>query len=316
MPNSRSLVLLAVLTTTPVLAVAQPSNPPPSLSVVEVQRGARAGGELETTGGAFVRSLAIEVPAFHGIEPRLALGYSSQAGNGFVGVGWRLSGWSGIERTRTGRGTPRFTQADVFVLDGQELIPCAVAPSSPGCAAGGTHATKQESYARIRFEESTGRWTIWAKNGLRSVLEPVLESARGTLRWGQGQVIDTSGNVVRYAWECREGECYPARISYGPYEIRLQREPDPRPDVVTYATGGASGLARMRYRLGSIVVARGTAPIRAYRLGYGRSGATGRSLLRDVQLYGHDVEIDADGRIAPPAGTSLPPQTFRYQGTE
>ena len=284
--------------------------------MAEARRGARAGSELETTGGAFVRSVAIEVPAFHGIEPRLALSYSSQAGNGFVGVGWRLSGWSVIERTRTGRGTPRFSSADVFVLDGQELVSCAVASNSPGCAAGGTHATKQEGYARIRFEESAGRWTIWAKSGVRSELEPVLETGRGTLRWGQSRVIDTSGNVVSYAWECREGECYPAKVSYGPYEIRLQREPDPRPDVVTYATGGASGLGRMRYRLGSIVVVRGTAAIRAYRLGYVRSGETGRSLLGEVQLFGHDVAIDADGRIAPGAGTSLPAQSFRYQGTE
>jgi len=278
MSISRSLVLLAVLTTTPVLAVAQPSSPPPSLTVTDAPRAARGGG-LDAT-GAFVRSIPIEVPAFHGIEPRLALGYSSQAGNGFVGVGWRLSGFSVIERTRTGRGTPRFTAADVFVLDGGELVPCAVAPESPGCVAGGTHATKQESYTRIRFDSSANTWTIWAKSGVRSVLAPVLETERGTLRWGQSRVIDTSSKVVSYAWDCREGECYPAKISYGPYEIRLQREPDPRPDVVTYATGGASGLARMRYRLGSIVVARGTMPIRAYRLGYSRSAENGRSLLR------------------------------------
>jgi hypothetical protein len=278
--------------------------------------GRGAPGHIDTAGGAFVRSIPIEVPVFHGIEPRLALGYSSHSGNGFVGVGWRLSGFSVIERTRTGRGTPRFRSTDVFVLDGQELLACAAVSSSPGCGAGGTHATKQESYARIRFDASANSWTIWAKSGVRSVLAPVVETARGTLRWGQSRIVDTSGNAVSFAWECHEGECYPAKVSYGPYEVRLYRDPDPRPDVVTYATAGASGLARMRYRLGTIVVARGAAPIRAYRLGYGGSTQTGRSLLREVQLFGHDVELDGDGRITASAGTSLPPQTFRYQGTE
>jgi len=316
MATTRSLVFLAVLTAAPALAAAQAGSPPPSLTVTDASRAARGGSQLDTIGGAFVRSIPIEVPAFHGIEPLLTLAYSSQAGNGFVGVGWRVSGFGVVERTRTGRGTPRFNSADVFVLDGLELIPCAAAPESPGCAAGGTHATKQESYARIRFDASANTWTIWAKSGVRSVLEPVLETTRGTLRWGQARVIDTSGNVVSYAWECREGECYPARISYGPYEVRLNRDPAPRSDVVTYATGGASGVARMRYRLGSIVVARGTAVIRAYRLGYGTSAETGRSLLREVQLFGHDVEIDGDGQIIAGSGTSLPAQTFRYQGTE
>ncbi len=313
MRNSPAL-FVAVLAALPAVAAAQPS-PPPSLAVAEpADRGSTA--RLQAASGSFVRSIPIEAPAFHGIEPRLALSYSSLAGNGFVGAGWRLSGLSTIERTRTGRGTPRFDAADVFVLDGQELLPCAEAADSPGCLAGGTHATKQESYARIRFDAASREWTIWSRSGLRTVLEPVLESERGTLRWSQARTIDTSGNVVSYAWDCRDGECYPSRIAYGPYEVRIHRDPDPRPDVVTHATGGLSGLARMRYRLGSIVVARGVAPIRAYRLGYRQSAETGRSILREVQLFGHDVEIDAEGRINAGAGTSLPPQVFRYQGTE
>lgn len=307
---------VALLVLLPVLATAQASTPPPSLSVADAPAGSRPSQSLDTVGGSFVSTIPIEAPAFHGIEPRLSLVYSSPGGNGFTGVGWRLTGWTVLERTRTGRGTPRFTASDVFVLDGQPLVPCGEAPTSPGCAAGGTHATKRESHSRIRFDAASNSWTLWAPSGVKAVLEPVLETEQGTLRWGLARVSDPSGNAVSYTWDHLDGEAYPSRIGYGPYEIRLHRDPDPRPDTVTSGTAGSSGLARMRHRLGSIVVARGAAAIRAYRLGYAASAETARSLLSEVQLYGLDVEIDAAGRITRGAGTYLPAQSFRYQGTE
>ena len=83
--------------------------------------------------------------------------------------------------------------------------------------------------------------------------------------------------------------------------------------MLSFATGGLSGLGKTRYRLGTILVARGDAPIRAYRLGYVQSTATSRSLLREVQQYGTDVQMAG---VAVAGGTSLPPQTFLYQGAE
>src|SRR6185436_10569879 len=52
--------------------------------------------------GSFGSAVAIEVPAYHGVEPGLALGYSSEGRNGFVGTGWDLSGFGTIERTNAG----------------------------------------------------------------------------------------------------------------------------------------------------------------------------------------------------------------------
>jgi hypothetical protein len=305
-----ALALLAGLA--PMAGAQDSGTGAPSFSVapdqVPVGRGP-AGPEPST--GSFVRVIPIEVPPDHGIETRLALSYSSQGGNGFVGVGWRLGGFSVVERTRNGRGTPRFTDSDVFVLDGQELLPCSEVAHSPGCAAGGTHATKQESYTRIRFDGGT--WTVWARSGVRTELTPVYQASGGTLRWGQSRTVDTHGNTVTYAWECVDGDCYPASASYGPFVVTLLREGERRPDVLSFATGGLSGIGKTLYRLGTILVARGTAPIRAYRLGYAPSTATSRSVLREVQQYGTDVQI-AGGVVA--GGTALPPQTFRDQGAE
>jgi hypothetical protein len=307
---------LAVFSSLAPTAGAQDPPPAaaPSFSVApDPAPPGKGGAGMEPSTGSFVRLISIEVPPFHGIEPRLTLAYSSQAGNGFVGVGWRLGGFGVVERTRNGRGTPRFTSDDVFVLDGQELLPCSAAAQSPGCVAGGTHATKQESYARIRFDGSTRTWTVWARNGVRTELAPVYQASGGTLRWGQSRTVDTHGNTVSYAWECVGGDCYPASVSYGPFVVTLFRESGPRPDVLSFATGGPSGLGKTRYRLGTILVARGTSSIRAYRLGYVGSPATSRSLLGEVQQYGTDVQL-AGGVVT--GGTALPPQTFRYRATE
>src|SRR5262245_26744098 len=97
----------------------------------------------------FTDSVAIAVPPFHGLEPSLGLTYGSGAGNGFVGVGWRLSGLSAIERASVRFGTPRYDNSDVFVWDGAELVDCT-GITSPSCSTGGTHTTHDESYVRIK----------------------------------------------------------------------------------------------------------------------------------------------------------------------
>jgi hypothetical protein len=297
---------------------ASAQTPPPTFSLsADAPAAARGSVELSPTTGALVRAVPIEVPPFHGIEPRLALSYSSRSGNGFVGVGWALAGFSVIERTRNGRGTPRFTATDVYVLDGQELLPCAQASASPGCLAGGTHATKQESYARIALDSATSTWTIWSRNGVRTELTPVFQVSGNTWRWGQSRVIDTHGNTVTYAWECvggSSGDCYPKSVTYGPFAVTLYRETQQRPDVLSFATGGLSGLGKTRYRLGSVAVTRVGAVIRAYGLTYATSETTSRSLLQQVQAFGTDATVSQDGVVT---GTSwVPPQTFSYQGGE
>ena len=82
--------------------------------------------------GAFTWSVPIEVPAFHGLEPRVAITYASASRhNGQEGVGGGLSGWSTIERASVGKGTPKYAAGDIYLLDGVELV--------ASTALGGTH---------------------------------------------------------------------------------------------------------------------------------------------------------------------------------
>jgi hypothetical protein len=109
---------------------------------------ATTGGlEAQTTaGGSFTDSLPIQVPAFHGLEPHISLDYDSANGNGEVGVGWRLTVGSTIVRSGPNGALPRYDASDVFLVDGEELVPCA-----PHCITGGTHETRRQSFERYVY---------------------------------------------------------------------------------------------------------------------------------------------------------------------
>src|SRR4051794_7021676 len=184
-------------------------------------------GTVNPSTGSYSQAIPIEVPAFHGIEPKLAVAYSSQGGNGFVGVGWSLAGISTVEWVGAGVGS------DKYLLDGQELIVCQSASVSPSCITGGTHSTKTESYLRIKRDTTANTWTVWAKDGTKTILAPVLAVGAYTVRWGQTSVTDTYGNTVTYGWACTGGDCYPNTVSYNGYNVTFFRET--RPDVLSFA---------------------------------------------------------------------------------
>lgn len=127
--------------------------------------------------GEFESQVPILVPSFHGMEPDIALRYRSNLKNGVAGIGWELTGTEMIERASPGRGAPNYDGRDIWLLAGQELIPCRAGSVSPSCTTGGTHSTKLESYERIK-RESDGSWTITAKDGRVSRYATTFSQAR------------------------------------------------------------------------------------------------------------------------------------------
>lgn len=75
--------------------------------VALVPSGAAVAGNVDAASGSYVDAIPLEVPAFHGLEPRLAARYDSSGANGVIGVGWELAGMRFIERASPGRGAPR-----------------------------------------------------------------------------------------------------------------------------------------------------------------------------------------------------------------
>jgi len=261
--------------------------------------------------GSFSQVVAIEVPAFRGVEPRLALGYTSQGRGGFAGVGWGVSGFSTVERMSPGFGTPQYDATDIYVLDGRELIACPAPTTSPSCTTGGSHTTKDESYLKVKFDSGANSWTVWQRDGTRTVLTSVYAIGAGTQLWGQTSTVDTRNNTATYAWALDPDtglDVYPSSVTFGPYQVLLYRET--RTDIMTAAIGGAA-LRQTRFRLKTVLVKHESeGAIRAYKLTYAMSPQTSRSLLMSVQEYGKDVVFNAEWGVT--GGTALPARTFEY----
>jgi RHS repeat-associated protein len=275
-------------------------------SVEAVEKGSQ---QVSPFYGSFGYSVPIEVPAFRGLEPQMALTYSSEGRNGLAGVGWSLSGFGEIERVNAGGGAPAFESSDTYLLEGQMLVPCQSGSTSPSCTSGGTHSTKIESFLKIRLDAAANTWTVWGKDGTRTTFNPTYTiSGYPTVRWGKASVVDTKGNTVTYAWTCPASACMPASVSYNTYRVDLFYEA--RPDV--QQVSGVLNMLQNPNRIRSVFVwLPGTGHIRAYRLSYTSSAVSGRSLLTSVQQYGKDVSHDGAGLIT--GGTSLPPTSFSYQ---
>jgi RHS repeat-associated protein len=279
--------------------------------------------------GAFTRNLPIDVPAFFGITPKLAFAYNSgsnriSADDGFspLGVGWSVSGGSHVERQSATGGVPMFTPGDRFSLDGNTLLTCAEAGSTPSCDAGGTHSARFETYERIQQvgSGSTGTWVVTARDGKTSTYRPVGYWNQGSsadtrlrfdYRWLLADVRDTDGNAVSYGYDCTAlPTCLVSQVSYGPVTVQFYWET--RPDAFNYATG-ISLAPNVDKRLKSVAVRQSGSLIRAYQLSYTVSSDTRRSLVSQIQQFGSNATVTSAGVVS--GGTSLPADTFYYWNT-
>jgi Salmonella virulence plasmid 65kDa B protein len=126
-----------------------------------------AGQFSVTESGAATYSIPLQVPpGIAGMEPRLSLNYSSQGGNGLLGVGWSLGGLSAISRCPQTQGQDGnrsgvdLTAADRFCMDGQRLMLVA---GSYGLA-GSEYRTERESFSKIAYSNNV--FTVKTKAGL------------------------------------------------------------------------------------------------------------------------------------------------------
>jgi Salmonella virulence plasmid 65kDa B protein len=133
--------------------------------------------------GAAAITVPIQVPrGIGGMEPQLALSYSSGSGNGLLGLGWTLSGPSAITRCAKSeeldgqRGAVAFVKGDRYCLDGQRLVMVGPSASSDDTYGvnGSEYRTERESFSRVTaygpFSASQPtvplRFTVETKAGL------------------------------------------------------------------------------------------------------------------------------------------------------
>ena len=317
-----AFVTIVVVVAAPVAQAAQthgvgPGPETPLFAGAETTFSESPPAEV-TLDGRFVQRVPVDVPTFHGLEPRIGLEYDSRAGNGVAGWGFRLVGDSTIERLSRGRGTPRMTASDVFLLDGMRLVPCDAQPT-PGvsCRGGGTHSTETETFQRIRREAD--RWLVWSRDGTLSTYTSWPGAAAGRV-YGLASRENAHGDAIAYHRRCDEsGTCYLDEIEYRDAarpgdRTRIRFAYETRPDPISKAIG--VGLVTARERLLSIEVRTAGATRSALALRYTPASLTlggASSRLAGVTRYGRDAVLD-HGRVT--GGTALPPESFSWESPD
>ncbi len=125
--------------------------------------------------GAASYSIPIDIaPGTAGMAPTLAISYSSQRGNGLLGVGFSVDGLSGIVRSSATRHHDGFIDGvdfddnDRFMLDGQRLVLVSSGASYGDDAS--EYRTEIDSFSRITLHggmnDATAYFTVEAKSGL------------------------------------------------------------------------------------------------------------------------------------------------------
>ncbi|HEX6686665.1 MAG TPA: SpvB/TcaC N-terminal domain-containing protein, partial [Candidatus Limnocylindrales bacterium] len=257
-------------------------------------------------------SYPIEVPAGRlGLQPQVGIAYNSQAGNGWLGLGWDLA-TPAIE-VDTRWGVPRYEAAretESYLLNGEQLTPLShrgpPAPRTPekvfdtrvegGFARIVRHGNGPDGYTWEVTDKSGTRWLYGTRAGAT-----LADNSGNVFRWALSEVRDLHGNTVRYHYARVDDtgvaggsepgrNLYPQRITYtgqgdteGRYAVTFIRDRELgeplRVDKLMDARGGfkrvtADLLRRIDVTLDSTL-------IRRYELAY-TTGAFNKTLLRSL----------------------------------
>ena len=270
-----------------------------------------AAGFAVTTTGAATYTIPLRLPAsVAGFGPRLSLSYSSQGGNGLLGMGWTIAGFSTITRcpatlAHDGVNWPDGTNQGRFCLDGRRLVSgkyfddaavylkdindlSKIVPGGPSFTL--TNPSGQTVTYGGNADALLGRYsTTQSVNGYELL-------AISRLVAPQGHPLEMN---FHYNKDTVNGELYPKSIEFpatvATSSVALQNSIqfvyESRPDVeVSYR----SGLRlRTSVRLKEIRAYHADTLANVYKLAYDQEPATDRSRLTSV------VECAGDGSCFP-----------------
>ncbi|MGC4013390.1 MAG: FG-GAP-like repeat-containing protein [Luteolibacter sp.] len=311
---------------------------PPLTITGEHQPVGTLKGAVSVAGdGSSGYSIPIDIPkGTAGMEPKLALNYSSNGGNGICGVGWSLGGLQRITRgpasaMKDGYYDPvDFDEYDRFFLDGERLI-CV---SGTYGANGSEYRTEMDTYTRATLIGSgaTQWWKLETKSGMIVELGHTTDSVEvftgtpgGVMTWNVSKVSDASGNyysvgyvrdtvagmdvanlrVDKIAYTGKEGGQAPNCNVLFDYEDRIVSAPSETVARKDYTRAYSPQLSHfVSKRLAKIrVVTDTTYTNHSYVLKYTGSYQSSRSFLTSVQKQARDN-----------AALALPATTFTYDG--
>lgn len=304
---------------------AVPDHPGTDSGYTPVETG------VSDTGAAQISIPIVVAPGTAGMQPKLSINYSSQGGNGPLGVGFSLSGLSAISRVgRTVaqdgvKGGVNFDANDRFALDGQRLV----LVSGTWGVAGSEYRTEVESFSQITAIGQQGnapsKWLVKTKAGLTyeygGVQNAKVDAARFVgdvelLTWLLVRVTDTMGNAMEFTYTTPtapesgyrniQSIVYTSNTSASPPLVASSTvlfEYEDRPDVRISYIGGAK--VEIRKRLIGIEAQNNGNALRRYELDYQLSPDSAQSQLVQVREKG----------VEPASGPwpGLPPTVITWQ---
>lgn len=223
-----------------------------------------------TDGGATTYGIPFILPAgTGGMKPELGLSYSSQGGNGILGVGWNLDGLHVINRasptraqdeafdvTRSGAVGVTLTKADRFALDGARLVlaPSSIEASEELNANYGNlntdYITEQQQFTRVTVKELTANGApVWfeayTKDGLimefgRSEDSRIVggDFFQTPITWLVSKISDRNGNYMRFVYDKQiAGNTQTNTYPYGKihhYPIRIEYTANDAAPITAY----------------------------------------------------------------------------------
>ena len=284
------------------------------------------------SGTASINIPITAAPGTGGVQPQLALAYSSQGGNGLVGVGFGLSGLPAV--TRSGsvlyldgqKSGVSFGPGDRFNLGGQRLL---LANGVSG-GDGAEYRTEPESFSQVISHGVTSAgplsWTMKTKAGLTYDFGTSSDSRimanrsagdTAMLSWALTRLTDNVGNSMKFTYALEGAESGHARIVSITYtenaaaglsaaaEVAFSYED--RPDVRTsYVAGAKVSLLK---RLNAIECRQGGKVSRRYELAYQQAAYSGNSQLAQVLERGKQPDNAGD------PWPSFAPTVFTWQQT-
>lgn len=251
--------------------------------------------------------IAINVPSGRGgIQPSVALVYSSGLSESFTGVGWNLDLGS-IQRS-TKKGPPKYNSTDIFVLMQNGSSSDLVYDSSKAMY-------RQETEgAFARIVQSGSSWIMTDKKGTKYYFGQSTASrqsdpmdAAKIFEWALDRVEDVSGNYMTITYLKHGNELYPETILYTgntplaitPYAKVVFSYSEVARTLTSYKTAFLVSSSKL---LDNVSVYGNNVLLTKYKFNFTQSVSSKRYLLSSVIQYG------ADGVSA------LPTVSFTYQG--
>lgn len=309
-----------------------PDNPPPlsfnpnsikDIAAIEPNAGIDLIQPPNSNGqGSAELSYPIRIPAGRGaFSPQPTLTYSSERGNGWLGIGWDLA----LPRIEidTRWGVPAYDGTERFLLNGSALAPISK-DSNAACVAKASssiveqYAARSESFERILRCRAGNEvyWEVTDKSGTRfeygtdgeSQLKSYYQGEENHVAiWYLRQVVDANDNITEYRYQTDDSktadndnkgepfvQVYLHEIKYtlhpdqpAAYKISFIRDCDKPTDVIVSGRTGFKVVTRCRLEKISISLLDSSSIIREYNLEY-TIGAFGKSLLSKIQVAGTD----------------------------